>query len=117
MEEGHALAGGGALLILIASISQLPGLLIAYWRWKKNSVAALPMLFGAYAVASTGTVIYGVYAFDGQADSINSAAHMHVIAFPILHCLLATAIYLPCGIISAVLSRFRGGTGNSNATQ
>jgi hypothetical protein len=106
IEEDYPL-DEGTFLILIAGVSQLPGLLIALWRWKKNSVAAIPMLFGAYIIALTGAAAYAAYAFDGQADSINSAAHLHVIAFPVLHCIFAVVVYLACGIVSGVLSLFR----------
>lgn len=107
IEEEHPLAEGGAILILIACVSQLPGLLVALWRWKRNSVSAIPMLFGAYLIALTGSAVYAVYAFNGgPADSLNSAAHMHVIFFPVLHCIFAAVVYLACGILSAVLSVF-----------
>jgi hypothetical protein len=38
---------------------------------------------------------------------MDSAAHMHVIFFPVLHCIFAVVVYLACGILSAVLGVFR----------
>ncbi len=94
------------LVIAIAGVSQLPGLLIAYWRWKTRSVAAVPLLVGAYGIAVTGGMAYAAYALNGKADSLNSAAQMHVIAFPVLHCILAVLIYAACGAVSAVCCVF-----------
>lgn len=108
IEEEHSLIDGGAFLILFAGVSQLPGIFIALWRWKRNSVSAFPMLYGAYLIALTGSAVYAVYAFNGgPADSINSASHLHVIFFPVLHCIFAVMVYLACGIVSAALSVFR----------
>jgi len=106
-EDYPLLAWGTIFVILIGGVSQLPGLLIALWRWKRKSAAAIPMLFGAYMIALTGCGVYSLYAFDGKADSLNSAAHMHVVFFPILHCILAVGIYVICGIVSAVFSLVR----------
>ncbi len=104
LEEGHEIAGGGLLLIAIACVSQLPGLAIGLWRWKTRSGASLCVLAGAYAIAITGLLVFTLYAFDGKADSLNSAAHMHVIMFPILHCVFAFLVYGVTGTIAIILS-------------
>ena len=95
---------GGAFLILIAGASQVPGLLIGMWRWKSGSITVTPMLIGAYLVAFTGV---GVYAFAASqtepSDSVNSAAHMHLILFPLMHCVLAVLLYLICGLASGLI--------------
>ena len=91
-------------IILIAGVSQLPGLFIAFWRWKKNSVAAIPLLFGAYIIALTGSAVYAKYAFDGTADLMKASGHMHFIGVPILHCVFAVVIYVACGIVSMALT-------------
>ena len=90
--------------ILIAGISQLPGLFIAFWRWKRNSVAAIPFLWGAYIIALTGSAVYAKYAFDGTADLMKASGHMHFIGVPILHCVFAVVIYAACAIVSLVLT-------------
>ena len=100
IEEGHSTAEGGFFLILIAGASQLPGLLFALWRWKWKSVAAIPMLCGAFVIAVTGTAVFAIYAFNGgPADSIDSAAHVHVIFFPVIHSIFAMMVYLAFGIV------------------
>jgi len=103
IQEGHRLlVSEGGFLILIAGASQLPGLLIGVWRWRRNSRAVVPMLIGAYTIALTGAGVYALTAFQtAPADSMNSAAHMHVIAIPIMHCMLAVVVYGVCGIASA----------------
>jgi hypothetical protein len=90
----------------IAGISQLPGLLIARWRWKTRSPVAIPMELEAYVIAMTGCGAYAVYAFDGRADSLNSSAHLHAIAFPLAHAVLAVVVYIACAIVSGTISAF-----------
>ena len=105
--EEYPLLEGGWFLVALALASQTPGLFIGLWGWRSSSrrakVSLLPLLIGAYVVAITGFLAYLGYAFDEKADSINSAAHMHVVAFPILHCIFAFLTYVVCGIISLSL--------------
>lgn len=89
-----------AMVVGLAGLSQLPGILIALWRWKKEPRATMPLLLVAYFVAFTGWLAYFNFAFNGQADSINSAAHMHVFAFPILHCVIAVVLYAIAAVIA-----------------
>lgn len=117
MQEGYPLAKGGLFLITIAGLSQLPGIAIAFWRWKWQSRFAIPLLWGAYAIAFTGTGIYATYAMSIEpADSMNSAAHMHVIAFPVLHCMLALLVYLICGIFAGGMRMLRKPAASGRAT-
>ncbi|MFK7821636.1 MAG: hypothetical protein AB8G99_23185 [Planctomycetaceae bacterium] len=103
LEEGFPwVSKETAFVVLFAGASQLPGLFVGYLRWKKTSRAIIPMLIVAYFVALTGLLTYMKFAFDGRADSINSAAHMHVFAFPIMHCILAACLYVVFGIFTAV---------------
>ena len=39
----------------------------------------------AYVVCLTGAIAYSFFAINGKADTINSAANMHVVVFPITH--------------------------------
>lgn len=106
LQEGYPLIGGGGwFLTLIAGISQLPGLAFAIWRWKTRSVAALPFLYGAFVVATTGMLAYVSYVAGGKADDIHTAAHLHVIAFPVLHSVFAGLVYLVCSVVSMLLNR------------
>ncbi len=52
----------------------------------------------AHLSTLTGTVIYLYYALNGKADSLHSAAHMHVIVFPISQGFLTV-----CGLALATL--------------
>lgn len=92
--------GFAIFVTLLAGLSQFPGILVAYVRWRRQSNTTAPFLFAAYAVATTGTLAYGYHAFNGKADSLNTAAHMHVIMFSILHCVLAMILYLVAGIMA-----------------
>lgn len=86
-----------AMVTLLAGISQLPGIAIATLRgsngsWGKSSTSTA-LLTCAYVIAATGLAVYAVYAFDGKADSMNSAAHLHIFVFPIMHCIFGIAVY------------------------
>ncbi len=52
----------------------------------------------AYLSTLLGTVVYLYYALNGKADSLHSAAHMHVIVFPVSHGFLTV-----CGLALASL--------------
>lgn len=104
VDEGYALlTWSGMVVIIIAGLSQMPGVLIAVRYRNSQSVAILPLLVGSYVIAVTGWGVYAKYAFDGRADSINSAAHLHVVVFPVLHCVFALVVYVTCGLVSAGL--------------
>ena len=83
-------------------VSQIPGLMIAYVFYRRRSTSSRLFLFAAYFVALTGLAAYLNYATNGKADSLNSAAHMHIIMFPILHCFLAFIVYTATGLIAAI---------------
>ncbi|TWT75797.1 hypothetical protein CA13_73700 [Planctomycetes bacterium CA13] len=85
-------------------VSQLPGLMIAYVFYRRRSTALAPLLLASYFVALTGIAAYLNYATNGKSDSLNSAAHMHVVMFPMLHCFLAFAVYSAAGLIAAAIA-------------
>ncbi len=78
-----------------SGLSQVPGLLIAGWRWKGSSNSVLPMLFAAYIIALTGVAFFALFVSQTEpSDSMNSAAHMHIFLFPAIHLLFSTVLYL-----------------------
>lgn len=83
-----------ALATVAAVASQTPGLVLGWFCRGSSSWYARLMLIPAYCVAITGVLAYTVYAFNGRADSTHSAAHMHVIVFPVMHCILAALGYV-----------------------
>lgn len=87
-----------------ATISQVPGILVGFLSSRATSRTITAFLFPAYLVAATGMLAYLNYAFNGKADSLDSAAHMHVIMFPILHCTIAVVAYLLTALLVAVVS-------------
>lgn len=95
-------------LFLIATsgsvVSQVPGLGIAYWRWKTGSIVPTVLLGVAYLVAVTGVLAYFNYATNGKADSLHSAAHLHIVLFPLTHCFLAVCAYAVLGLTAAAIS-------------
>ena len=99
-ENGLRLTVIGALGSIV---SQIPGLMIAFVAYRRRSVASAILLFAAYIVALTGLVAYLNYATNGKADSLNSAAQMHVVMFPILHCFLAFIVYCAAGLVRPLL--------------
>lgn len=78
---------------LAAGISQLPGLILAVAALFSSKSGLRWLLFPAYFVAVTGLSMYTIYAFNGKVDAQDSAAHMHVIMFPIMHCFIAGFAY------------------------
>ncbi|WP_440906391.1 hypothetical protein ACMZOO_18630 (plasmid) [Catenovulum sp. SX2] len=62
-----------------------------------------PYCVTAYASALFGFIGFVYYASNGKADSLESAAHMHVIVFPILHTMLAILLFVAATIWGAVL--------------
>ena len=57
----------------------------------------------AYMTSIFGLVVYAIYATNGKADSLHSAAHMHVIAFPMLHGFLTIIALGVASVISVIL--------------
>ena len=86
-----------ALATCASVASQFPGLILALLQRRRATVSQAILLVGAYLVAITGTLAYAVYATNGKPDSLNSAAHMHVIAFPVFHFAMTTFVYLCTG--------------------
>ncbi|MCA9100724.1 MAG: hypothetical protein KDA63_06230 [Planctomycetales bacterium] len=88
---------------LATSMSQMPGLVISLrkriQRWAISS---------AVIVAVTANAAYAVYAAGGPEGSVVNAAQMHVIVFPMMHCLFAAFVYGGAFILSAVLSHSTG---------
>ena len=78
----------------LSGLSQVPGLFIAGWRWRSKTHSMLPMLVVAYVIAFTGVLGFaGFVSQTSPSDSMNSAAHMHIFFFPMLHCIMAAILY------------------------
>jgi uncharacterized protein with PQ loop repeat len=66
--------------------------LLAYAQANKSlGEKSTAYLIAAYASAIFGLLAYLHYATNGKSDSLDSAAHMHIIAFPILHIFLSVS--------------------------
>ena len=59
----------------------------------------------AYVVCVTALLSYTNYALNGKADSLHSAAHMHVIMFPIFHGLVTIIVMLIGLLIASLVNR------------
>lgn len=82
------------MLAGFSGLSQVPGLVIGMWRWEGSTNSVLPMLFASYIIALTGVAGFTVFAFQTEpSDSMNSAAHMHIFMFPLLHFVLSIILY------------------------
>ena len=91
IQELHPFWPSGLYITLISVISQIPGLLFATWYWRKRQAASSIMLAGAYFIAISGIAGYAIYVSRPEpADSINSAAHMHVV---FSHSCIATLLF------------------------
>jgi len=86
--------------------------LLAYtFVLRKFPYNARPFLWASYAVAILGLIAYLNYALNGKADSLNTAGHMHVIVFPLLHIFISICLQAFCIMWVAgqkVLARKRG---------
>lgn len=89
---------------LASVISQLPGGIVGFFSTRGYSRTIVVFLFPAYFVATTGMLAYLAYAFNGKADSLNSAAHMHVVMFPMFHCFVAVVSYVLAAVVQGVIS-------------
>ena len=87
-----------------AVISQLPGIVVGVLSSRRGSRLTTALLFPAYFIAATGLLAYFAYAFNGQADSLESASHMHVIVFPIFHSFVAVVAYLLAAVLFWVVA-------------
>lgn len=104
IQELHPLWPWGLWFAFLSVISQSPGLLVAIWYWKTRSVASAILLVAACLIAMSSITVYAIYVSRPEpADSINSAAHMHVIFFPVVHCFFALLIYTVSGIVIAAV--------------
>ena len=66
--------------------------LLAYAQANKSvGYKSTAYLIAAYASAILGLLAYLHYATNGKSDSLTSAGHMHIIAFPILHTFLSVS--------------------------
>ena len=57
----------------------------------------------AYGSSFFGMMAYALYAYSGKADSLHSAAHMHVIFFPILHGVITVGAVVAGAILSTAI--------------
>jgi len=90
-----------------SGLSQVPGLVIAGWRWKGSSNSLLPMLFAAYIIALTGVGAFTVFVSQTEpSDSMNSAAHMHIFFFPVIHLVLSTVLYFIASLFTMGLMAY-----------
>ncbi|WP_440904823.1 hypothetical protein ACMZOO_00910 [Catenovulum sp. SX2] len=62
-----------------------------------------PYCITAYTSVFFGCIGFLYYASNGKADSLESAAHMHVIVFPMLHTMLAILLFIGATIWGIVL--------------
>lgn len=99
-----------------SGLSQVPGLLIGGWRWKGSPNCALPLLVASYVIAMTGVGGFALFVAQPEpADSMNSAAHMHIFLFPVLHLGFSVCLYLVAFLFSMVFfvySRFASRSAN-----
>ncbi|MGI9441658.1 MAG: hypothetical protein ACR2N1_04290 [Rubripirellula sp.] len=98
------------ILAGFSGLSQVPGLVIGMWRWKGSRNSVLPMLLASYIIALTGVAGFTVFALQTEpSDSMNSAAHMHIFLFPLLHFVFSLIIYVVAFLLTmgcVVYSRF-----------
>ena len=102
VEEQLGSASFVCKVVFAAVISQIPGVLIAFARSRSSTFGIRCLLVPAYIIAATGVWVYAIYAFNGKADSMDSAAHMHVVFFPIMHCVFGVLAYLATGLFIGV---------------
>lgn len=88
----------------LACLSQVPGLLLAYLGPKRHGVRHI-LLATAFFISVTALLAYGMYAASGPADSLNSASHMHVIVFPVTHCVVAVFLYGLAAFLISICTR------------
>lgn len=112
-DAGSEVTGAGVFINMMlagfSGLSQMPGLGVAIWRWKGSSNLLLPLLVAAYVIALTGLVPFVIFHQTEPSDSVNSAAHMHVILFPIVHSVFGAVIYTVALLITLAIyfySRF-----------
>jgi len=60
----------------------------------------------AYFLVALGLLVYTVYALNGPADSLHSAAHMHIIIFPMIHITLTIFSLAIIEVIGIILNIF-----------
>ena len=105
------------LLVGFSGFSQVPGLFVAWWRWKGSAKSVPPMLFAAYVIALTGVAAFTGFASQtGPSDSMNSAAHMHIFLFPLLHLVFSGMVYFVaslCTIGCVLYWRYYAGRADS----
>ena len=77
--------------------------IICHWRRRID----VSFCVAAYLVGSTGLLAYVFYALNGKADSLHSAAHVHVIAFPMLYGALTLGVLSLAGLLTASRWAFR----------
>lgn len=69
---------------------------------KRTRRTNYPFCIVAYASTGLGTLAYLYYALNGKADSLHSAAHVHVFAFPMLQGFLTICGLAIAGLISVI---------------
>lgn len=103
-ELGPAEIFANLMISGFSGLSQLPGLAIAGWRWKGSPNLFLPLLVAAYLVALTAAGEFFNFVLQTEpSDSVNSAAHMHIFLFPILHLVLSTVVYVLASVLTVGL--------------
>ena len=106
------------VLAVFSGASQLPGLAIATWHCKSSRNSMLPLLCAAYVIALTGMGVFMMVALDPEpADSMNSAAHLHIFLLPALHLGFSFVLYflaLPFTLGIMAYSRYSNRKGNVN---
>ena len=99
-EEKLPSAGFYILTVFGAVATPLVTIWVVYLVRHKSTFTRKVFVLVAYFVCTTSLLAYINYAFNGKADSLHSAAHMHVIIFPIFHCFVSIIVML-IGLLTA----------------
>jgi len=123
-QEAAGSEAGSKLRLIVANcmiagfsaLSQVPGLFIAGFRWKGSSNSVLPMLYAAYVIALTGVAAFFGFVLQSEpSDSMNSASHMHIFFFPVIHLGFAIVLYFIASLVSIGLASYSRYASRRNA--
>ena len=97
--------GAGGILILSFFAVAAPTLAVVIASYAKNQVKKpLLLQIGAYVVLVLGVIAYGYYAANGKTDP-DTAAHMHVVLFPIIYTALCLIIMFVFGLVGFISNK------------
>lgn len=84
----------GLLTYIIAPLFSVVGSVMHMLAYKKFNSFKWAYLGSAYFLSLFSLIAYFVYSTGGKADSLETAGHMHVITFPILHLFISVALFI-----------------------